>query len=130
MKAKQITFHRKKNLQYYDISAKSNYNFEKPFLYLARKLAGDLNLQFVESPRSCPRRSPSTPRSRRSTRRSSPTRTRSRCPTRTTAAAGRVQKKSAATPRRRAGGDATRRHSRGDRRRREGRREKGESLRV
>jgi len=26
---KQITFHRKKNLQYYDISAKSNYNFEK-----------------------------------------------------------------------------------------------------
>jgi len=29
VKAKQITFHRKKNLQYYDISAKSNYNFEK-----------------------------------------------------------------------------------------------------
>ena len=27
---------RKKNLQYYDISAKSNYNFEKPFLWLAR----------------------------------------------------------------------------------------------
>ena len=25
VKAKQITFHRKKNLQYYDISAKSNY---------------------------------------------------------------------------------------------------------
>jgi hypothetical protein len=40
VKAKQITFHRKKNLQYYDISAKSNYNFEKPFLWLARKLAG------------------------------------------------------------------------------------------
>lgn len=38
VKAKAITFHRKKNLQYYDISAKSNYNFEKPFLYLARKL--------------------------------------------------------------------------------------------
>lgn len=38
MKAKQITFHRKKNLQYYDISAKSNYNFEKPFLWLARKV--------------------------------------------------------------------------------------------
>jgi GTP-binding nuclear protein Ran len=32
VKAKTITFHRKKNLQYYDISAKSNYNFEKPFL--------------------------------------------------------------------------------------------------
>ena len=40
VKAKQITFHRKKNLQYYDISAKSNYQFEKPFLWLARKLVG------------------------------------------------------------------------------------------
>ena len=54
VKAKSIVFHRKKNLQvplflltkslklkydflqYYDISAKSNYNFEKPFLWLAR----------------------------------------------------------------------------------------------
>jgi len=49
VKAKAITFHRKKNLQYYDISAKSNYNFEKPFLWLARKLAGDANLEFVAS---------------------------------------------------------------------------------
>mmetsp|Transcript_23793 Transcript_23793/g.30895 ORF Transcript_23793/g.30895 Transcript_23793/m.30895 type:complete len:218 (-) Transcript_23793:268-921(-) len=48
VKAKQISFHRKKNLQYYDISAKSNYNFEKPFLWLARKLVGDNNLTFVE----------------------------------------------------------------------------------
>ena len=29
VKAKMINFHRKKNLAYYDISAKSNYNFEK-----------------------------------------------------------------------------------------------------
>jgi GTP-binding nuclear protein Ran len=50
VKAKQITFHRKKNLQYYDISAKSNYNFEKPFLWLARKLSGDNALHFVEAP--------------------------------------------------------------------------------
>jgi GTP-binding nuclear protein Ran len=50
VKAKSITFHRKKNLQYYDISAKSNYNFEKPFLYLARKLIGDPNLDFVAMP--------------------------------------------------------------------------------
>jgi GTP-binding nuclear protein Ran len=50
VKPKQITFHRKKNLQYYDISAKSNYNFEKPFLWLARKLVGDPNLTFVEAP--------------------------------------------------------------------------------
>lgn len=47
VKAKTITFHRKKNLQYYDISAKSNYNFEKPFLWLARKLTG--NPQLVRS---------------------------------------------------------------------------------
>jgi len=50
VKAKAINFHRKKNLQYYEISAKSNYNFEKPFLYLARKLTGEPNLVFVESP--------------------------------------------------------------------------------
>lgn len=37
-------------LQYYDISAKSNYNFEKPFLWLARKLTGDPNLEFVAMP--------------------------------------------------------------------------------
>ena len=48
VKPKQVTFHRKKNLQYHEISAKSNYNFEKPFLYLARKLTGDPTLHFVE----------------------------------------------------------------------------------
>ena len=47
VKAKSIVFHRKKNLQYYDISAKSNYSFEKPFFLLARKLIGDPNLEFV-----------------------------------------------------------------------------------
>ncbi|KAI3831422.1 hypothetical protein MKW92_020257 [Papaver armeniacum] len=54
VKAKQVTFHRKKNLQYYEISAKSNYNFEKPFLYLTRKLAGDPAIHFVESPALAP----------------------------------------------------------------------------
>ena len=29
VKPKQVTFHRKKNLQYHEISAKSNYNYEK-----------------------------------------------------------------------------------------------------
>ena len=48
VKAKQVLFHRKKNLQYYDISAKSNYNFEKPFLWLARKVTSKADLQFVE----------------------------------------------------------------------------------
>lgn len=40
--------------QYYDISAKSNYNFEKPFLWLARKLIGDPNLDFVAAPALLP----------------------------------------------------------------------------
>ena len=34
-------------IAYYDISAKSNYNFEKPFLKLARHSLQDNNLQFV-----------------------------------------------------------------------------------
>ena len=46
--AKSITFHRKKNLPYYDISAKSNYNFEKPFLWLARKLTGKHDMTFAK----------------------------------------------------------------------------------
>ncbi|KAJ3204876.1 GTP-binding nuclear protein gsp1/Ran [Entophlyctis luteolus] len=54
VKAKVITFHRKKNLQYYDISAKSNYNFEKPFLWLARKLVGNPSLEFVADPALAP----------------------------------------------------------------------------
>ncbi|KAK5990901.1 GTP-binding nuclear protein GSP1/Ran [Cladobotryum mycophilum] len=54
VKAKTITFHRKKNLQYYDISAKSNYNFEKPFLWLARKLVGNAQLEFTAAPALAP----------------------------------------------------------------------------
>ena len=37
-------------LQYYDISVKSTYNFEKPFLCLAQKLVGDPNLKFIDMP--------------------------------------------------------------------------------
>uniref|UniRef100_A0A8C6W5Z5 GTP-binding nuclear protein Ran n=1 Tax=Nannospalax galili TaxID=1026970 RepID=A0A8C6W5Z5_NANGA len=48
VKAKSI------NLQYYDISAKSTYNFEKPFLWLARKFIGDPNLEFVAMPALAP----------------------------------------------------------------------------
>ena len=54
VKAKQITFHRKKNVHYYDVSAKSNYNFEKPFLYLARRMVQDNTLKFVEAPALAP----------------------------------------------------------------------------
>ncbi|KAG8905202.1 GTP-binding nuclear protein gsp1/Ran [Tulasnella sp. 403] len=54
VKTGAVTFHRKKNLQYFEISAKSNYNFEKPFLWLARKLVGNPALDFVASPALAP----------------------------------------------------------------------------
>ncbi|TIB42868.1 hypothetical protein E3P86_00213 [Wallemia ichthyophaga] len=54
VKTGAVTFHRKKNLQYFEISAKSNYNFEKPFLWLARKLAGNQSLEFVAAPALAP----------------------------------------------------------------------------
>jgi GTP-binding nuclear protein Ran len=54
VKPKDIFFHRKKNLQYYDISAKSNYHFDMPFRYIARKLTGDPNCHFVEAPALLP----------------------------------------------------------------------------
>ncbi|KAB0386738.1 hypothetical protein FD755_001694, partial [Muntiacus reevesi] len=46
VKAKSIVFHGRKNLH--------NYNFEKPFLWLARKLIGDPNLEFVAMPALAP----------------------------------------------------------------------------
>lgn len=46
VKARQIQFHRKRNLQYYDVSARSNFNFERPFLWLARRLSGATALEF------------------------------------------------------------------------------------
>lgn len=36
------------NLTYYDISSKTNYNLEKPFLHLLRELKQDPTLRFVE----------------------------------------------------------------------------------
>jgi GTP-binding nuclear protein Ran len=50
VKAKQILFARRHGLQYFDISAKSNYQFEKPFVWLLKKLTGDPNLGLVEAP--------------------------------------------------------------------------------
>jgi len=61
VKPKEIFFHRKKNLQYYDISAKSNYNYEKPFLYIARKLTGNPNCNFVAEPALAPSEVPNDP---------------------------------------------------------------------
>jgi hypothetical protein len=44
VKAKSITFHRKRNLQYYDLSAKCSYNLDKPLLWFARKFMKDPDL--------------------------------------------------------------------------------------
>jgi GTP-binding nuclear protein Ran len=42
-----LAFVRSLKETYFDISAKSNYNFEKPFLYLLRELTGFPDLEFV-----------------------------------------------------------------------------------
>ena len=54
VKAKHIAFHRKNNMQYYDISANRNLNLEEPFLWLAQKLSGDNKLHFVNAPALLP----------------------------------------------------------------------------
>lgn len=43
-----------KKVKYFDVSARSNYNFEKPWLELARKLTGDQNLVFTHGPSIVP----------------------------------------------------------------------------
>jgi len=50
VKPKMIIFHRKKNLHYEDISALANYQIEKPFIHLIRKLTQDKGLYLVEAP--------------------------------------------------------------------------------
>ncbi|WP_350262720.1 GTP-binding protein (plasmid) [Pantoea sp. BJ2] len=43
-----LSFLKKKNIKYYDVCAKSNYNVEKPFLWLAQRLLSNPNLEFIE----------------------------------------------------------------------------------
>jgi hypothetical protein len=38
-----------KHIPYYDISSKSNYNFEEPFIYLIRSLIGDQEAYFSDN---------------------------------------------------------------------------------
>jgi len=52
VKIRHITWPQRKNFPYFDISAKSTHNFEKPFLYLARQLTGHPDLRFEEPPLS------------------------------------------------------------------------------
>jgi GTP-binding nuclear protein Ran len=52
--SKRVTFHKKSNMQYFEVSARTNYHFEMPFLSLARSLANDPRLQFTVQPVSLP----------------------------------------------------------------------------
>jgi GTP-binding nuclear protein Ran len=54
VRARQISYPRKKGLAYWDVSARSNYQLEMPFLDLARRLVGDDALVFVEAPAYTP----------------------------------------------------------------------------
>lgn len=47
VKPAQVKGKTSSNIAYFDISAKSNYNYDKPFLYLAKKLFNQPNLFFV-----------------------------------------------------------------------------------
>lgn len=51
---KDVLIHRQLDspfpVKYYEISSKSNYQYEKPFLHLARQLSGHPDLNFVEWP--------------------------------------------------------------------------------
>ena len=50
LRRSRFFFPRKHGLQYYDVSAKTNYQFEKPFLWILRKLTGDSTLALTEQP--------------------------------------------------------------------------------
>ncbi|KAH8416056.1 hypothetical protein KR222_007282 [Zaprionus bogoriensis] len=44
----------RQGLQYYDVSIKTTHNYEKPFLWLSRRLLGDPELHFVDMPAPMP----------------------------------------------------------------------------
>ena len=46
---RRVTFHKKHNMFYLEISSKSNYYLELPFLALARSILKDRNLRFISN---------------------------------------------------------------------------------
>lgn len=54
VKPRMITFHRRKKIPYCEISAKTNYNFEQPFLRLIRIVLGSEEVFLVEPPLLAP----------------------------------------------------------------------------
>jgi GTP-binding nuclear protein Ran len=49
VKIKMITFHRKKNLQYYDVSAKAQYRILDPFVWLTKRLSNNPTIQLLST---------------------------------------------------------------------------------
>lgn len=47
VKPQKVTFHRRKNLQYYQISVKTGLNIESGFHYLIRSIVKDKKIKFV-----------------------------------------------------------------------------------
>lgn len=50
VQARQILYHKRHDLQYFDVSTKICYQFDKPFIWLARKVSNWPDLVFVEAP--------------------------------------------------------------------------------
>ncbi|CAL6105397.1 GTP-binding_nuclear protein RAN/TC4 [Hexamita inflata] len=54
VRTQAVNWHRKKGIKYVEMSAKSNYNYEVPFLLLCRILARDESLNFTQAPALVP----------------------------------------------------------------------------
>ncbi|KAH0569399.1 GTP-binding nuclear protein RAN/TC4 [Spironucleus salmonicida] len=54
VRTQSVSFHRNKGIDYVEISAKSNYNYEVPFLIICKKLANDPTLSFTQAPALIP----------------------------------------------------------------------------
>lgn len=54
VKAEKIQFHRKKSMQYYDISTSSRLNIDMPFLWLAKRLTDQPDLEFLHTTQVAP----------------------------------------------------------------------------
>lgn len=50
VRAAEVTFHRKHNLHYSEVSAHTGYNMGQPTLFLARRLLGDSSLRLLTAP--------------------------------------------------------------------------------
>ena len=56
VRAKQVTFHRKKGIQFIEMSVKTEKNIEEPFLQLCKHFANDQSLELTFSPQEITRK--------------------------------------------------------------------------